>query len=363
MDYDNDWGPDNERRATSKDACAVADSNLAKLEAVIASAQPGRSLSSPGWNHRTAPKFLDLVQRRFELRGDELAAIKKNGFAVLGRLEAPSYTFGYHEIFQSQLPVYITADSIFQAIFASHDTIVEELEASRLSPMLEQTFSDLSCALGAAAADYPADTARDLDLYTLVGKKLLSQGPAQSAFGDAATERTADELVAEITAGSEMKVVTIFGRKRVIDFTAYQPRGHYAEDDLQKSYFRAAMWASRLEFNLVSRSSRSSAPGPEPDPSETPREAIDALALADLASRSTAAAHVAEMDHAWQILAGKREDVSLEQLAELRTQVGSLAGSAWSRSSRSTSASTRPATHRCIRVGFSICSTIAKAMA
>lgn len=324
-DYgDADWDATVERRATSKDACAVADSNLVKLEAAIANAQPGRSLTSAGWNHRTAPKFLDLVQRRFELHGDELASIKKNGFAVLGRLEVPSYTFGYHEIFQSQLPVYITADSIFQAIFASHDTIVEQLESSRLSPELEQTFSDLSCGLGAAAADYPADTARDLDLYTLVGRKLLAGNPMHSAFNDAAIEHDADELVALITAGTEIKVVTIFGRKRMIDFTAYRPRGHYAADESQQRYFRAAMWASRLEFNLVSRSSRSSAPGPEPDPTETPREAIDALALADLAGRSTAATHVAEMDHAWEILAGKREDVSIEQLAELRKQVGSL---------------------------------------
>ncbi|TMQ05475.1 MAG: DUF3160 domain-containing protein [Deltaproteobacteria bacterium] len=82
------------------------------------------------------------------------------------------------------------------------------------------------------------------------------------------------------------------------------------------------MWASRLELNLVSRSSRSSAPGPEPDPSETPREAIDALALADLAGRSGAAAGIALVERAWTLLAGVREDVSIEQLAELRKTAG-----------------------------------------
>jgi len=40
---------------------------------------------------------------------------------VPARLEVPSFTHGYHEVFQSQLPVYITADSIFHATFASHD--------------------------------------------------------------------------------------------------------------------------------------------------------------------------------------------------------------------------------------------------
>jgi hypothetical protein len=82
------------------------------------------------------------------------------------------------------------------------------------------------------------------------------------------------------------------------------------------------MWTSRIEFNLVSRSSRSSAPGPEPDPSETPREAIDALALADLADTSAAAASIDLVDRAWSLLAGRREDVSIGQLAQLRRTAG-----------------------------------------
>ena len=118
--------------------------------------------------------------------------------------------------------------------------------------------------------------------------------------------------------------MTLFGRPRLIDFTQYEPRGHYASQEFMQRYFRAAMWASRLEFNLVSRSSRSSDPGPAPDPRETPREAIAALALADLATRSGAAKSIADLDAAWAALAGPREDVSIAQLAELRAQVGSL---------------------------------------
>jgi len=63
------------------------------------------------------------------------------------------------------------------------------------------------------------------------------------------------------------------------------------------------MWASRLEFNLVSRSSR--APRPERCRSgRAPREALAALALADLATRSGAAKAVANLDAAWAALAG-----------------------------------------------------------
>ena len=316
---------DNERLASSKDACAVADNNLAREEANILYAHThAHPTFSPPWDHKTRPQFLDAIAIRFELRAPEVAAISNYGFAVAARLEVPSYTYGYHEIFQSQLPVYITADSIFHAIFASHDAVIEALERNRLAPMLEQAFNEMHCALGAASAEFPRETSRDLDLYLLVGRRLSGDPNVHSAFGDASVEREATAIIAQLTAASGIETITLFGRPRSVDFTQYRPRGHYAKDDMQQGYFRAAMWASRLELNLVSRSSRSSAPGPEPDPTETPREAIDALALAELATRSGAANHVADLDRAWSVLAGKREDVSIAQLAELRAQVGSL---------------------------------------
>ncbi|MFO0657877.1 MAG: DUF3160 domain-containing protein [Polyangia bacterium] len=75
--------------------------------------------------------------------------------------------------------------------------------------------------------------------------------------------------------------VSLFGRPRMIDFSQYAPRGHYAAEPQMTALFQTAMWLSRLEFNLVSRSSRSSAPGTSPDPRETPREVALALALAN----------------------------------------------------------------------------------
>src|SRR5262249_54090190 len=135
-------------------------------------------------------------------------------------------------------------------------------------------------------------------------------------------DKQASELVAKAIAAGAMGKVSLFGRDRLVDFSQYLPRGHYTKSESLQAFFRAAMWASRLELNLVSRSSRSSAPGPEPDPRETPREALDALALADLAARSGADAKIATLDHAWAILAGAREDVTIEQLAALRASAG-----------------------------------------
>ena len=323
---DPETSTDYGRRAASKDPCAVADENLAREEAEILKARPAAAAAPrQAWDRKSQPQFLKTILGRFDLQPAELAVLNRNGVVVPARLEARSYSHGYHEIFQSQLPVYITADSIFHAVFASHQTITERLESLRLSPILSQALDDMHAALVAAAPDYPPEVARDLDLYLLVARRLIADGEApRSAFGDAAVEREAGELVEKALAASELAPVTLFGRARLIDFTQYAPRGHYANSEPMQRYFRAAMWASRLEFNLISRSSRSSEAGEVPNPAETPREAIAALALADLAVRSCADKSIAALDAAWAALAGRREDVSIAQLAELRTQVGPL---------------------------------------
>src|SRR4029077_20876676 len=113
-------------------------------------------------------------------------------------------------------------------------------------------------------------------------------------------------LVAHAVAADEMQTVNLFGRARMIDFTAYTPVSHYAATDARKRYYRAAMWLSRLELNLVSRSSRSSQPGDTPHRRETPREEEDALALADLVERAGQSPALAKLDAAWALLAGRR---------------------------------------------------------
>jgi hypothetical protein len=78
------------------------------------------------------------------------------------------------------------------------------------------------------------------------------------------------------------------------------------------------MWLSRIEWNLVSRGSRSSAP--HADRRETPREELDALALVDLAGRAGAFADLVRLDRAFELFAGRHEDVGIDELATLRRQ-------------------------------------------
>jgi hypothetical protein len=320
---------DRHARATPEnaaDTCATAESNLARAEeAILRAPRPrpgdaGAATPARPWDHRAAPARLDQIARRFALTRAERASLEKNGFVVPARLAFPTYAGALHEIYQSELPLYVSADAVLHAVFRGNDAIIARVERRRLAPLLGRTLSALHCALPAAAASYPPETARDLDVYLTVARSLLADKAQPAALpGD---DAPAAALVEQAKAAGAMADVELFGRARKIDFTAFAPRGHYATEEGLSPYFRAAMWLSRLEFNLVSRSSRSSAASEAADPRETPREAIDALALADLVVRAGVSEAVDTMDRAWAVFGGKREDVSLAQLTALRAGAG-----------------------------------------
>jgi len=298
----------------------VVDSNLTRAEDAILALPPPVAVPAPvAWDRHTELAGLSSITRRFGLGPDEKRHLARDGFVAAARLAQSSYGWAYHEIYQSQLPMYVSVDSIFHAVYAANDGLIARIEREELEPRLIAVLAALHCQLPLAAPRLPVDAARDLDVYLVVARSLLGS-PATSALGDPSVDREAAQLVALATAAAEMQTVALFGRDRIIDFTQYQPRGHYTRG--QQPYFRAVMWLSHLEFNLVSRSSRSSAPGDSPDPRETPREDLDALALADLITTSGMTDEIERIERVLVLLGGRREDVPLTTVAGLARRAG-----------------------------------------
>ena len=293
------FGFGSHRREKGNEVCEPADDNLARVEDAIL------ALPAPSTNPKKAPTGtpigLALIDRRFQLTTAEKQHLGRDGFVVAQRLEQPSYAWAYHEIYQSQLPIFVSVDSILHALYASHDHLLANTERTTMAPLMIAMVARMHCAL--AGKHFSAELAADLDLYLTVARRLLEDKPIASALGTPGI----DELVAAIKAAGPMREVAMFGRTRVVDFSQFQPRSHYTDD--LAPYFRGAMWLERLEFNLVSRSSASSAPGL--DARETPREERIALALAELAAD---APELATLEALLTGLAGRREDVSIADL-------------------------------------------------
>ena len=297
-----------------RDTCFVASRNIAKAERSMATASPAAPSVGTPWDGRAAPRFLDRIDAHFHLTGGEKDLLRNNGFVVLDRVPYADYASAFHDVFQEELPLYVSIDPILHAVYRGTELVLERIERKRLAPALLRMITKLRSTLGRSRGVYDAVTLGDLDVYLGVASHFVGGEAKSSLFGH-------DDEVTDLASHNELAPVTLFGRTRMVDFSQLTPRGHYVEQGFADpaalrldAYFQAVMWLSRLEFNLVSRSCRSSQPGETPDPSETPREARDALALADLVRRSCALAELSEFEQVYSTFAGRREDVTMPDL-------------------------------------------------
>jgi hypothetical protein len=350
-----------ERPPNPKDLCFVANTNISRAErearalasapapvAALASRAPAPAstearaplpapMPAQTWDRKTTPRYLDKIDAHLHLTDAERKKLDANGFVVLDRLPYQSYAAAFHDVFQEQLPVYVGVDPILHAVARETELVLEKVERARLLPAMKRMLGKLRGTLAASRGRYARETLEDLDTYLGVPWALLQMrdGEARpdaslSVVGqDPVTLRSFVELAADADAG--LTEVVLFGRTRVMDASQFTPRGHYVgatygEAEPLGPYFRATMWLSRTEMNLVSRSSASSSPSL--DPAETPREATVALALADLVARSGASAELALFEEIYGAFAGAREDVSLPELSRLAREAGIRPGGA-----------------------------------
>ncbi len=312
------FGGERHRRDPS-DLCEPARENLERAaRAIVNDHRTDAPSPARPWDHVTPPKFTKLVGDRYALTSAEKALLAKNGFVVPARLATRGYADALHDLYQSQLPIYVSADAVLHAIFKSNDAILQTSELE-LMPKLDTMLERMHDTLAKVKADYPAEVARDADVYLTVARSLLAEAPVGSKLG---TDAEVAPLLEGARRANGLVSITLFGRARMVDWSQYGPRGHYAKSEELSRWFRASMWLSRLELNLVSRASRSSQPGITPTPEETPREAVVALALADLAERADALGTLDAIDAAWTQFAGRREDVPMRALLAMKKQAG-----------------------------------------
>jgi hypothetical protein len=76
------------------------------------------------------------------------------------------YVEAYHEIFQSQLPIYVSIDSVMHAIYASHAGVIGDVESKLLTPKLDKLLAAMHCEM-AAVAKAPA-MSRTMRRYLIV---------------------------------------------------------------------------------------------------------------------------------------------------------------------------------------------------
>lgn len=301
---------------------SLSEGRLRELSDIQAKLDEVKSLDAAGFVAKygvpftTAPlpydplgaKGLDLIQASpLALDTAETSALGSAGFVVTAKKQYPSFLYGYESIYVSDLPVYVSADSILQAIHASFDSILKALETKSFSVKLLTILRSMHAALEAGAgSDLPLAARQDVDLYLSVALRLLG-GSGTLVLGGNQSE--VDSIVERAVLAEGHKEVNLFGAKRDYDFSQFAPRGHYADDEALSRYFRTMIWLGRTDLRLIEVL---------PDLSQIfrRRSVESAFVLRALFDAPTRAAYDS-LDKAIGAFVGEHDDMTLGQLDSL----------------------------------------------
>jgi hypothetical protein len=297
----------------------------------------------------TSVKFYDEVVERLQLTEHEQDTLRKQGLVSIDHDQR--YTFGslYFAVYSNDLPVLVTTDSILHAMHRTYDDMLIEMEQTFFTSTLDEVLSACHEELAALAPRFgrTVENYRDVDLYLTVARNLL-RGAGASENGNMRSGLDAwdgtllvnskldqDDNVLEIlnqirslklqTNLSGGDFTEIYGGKRPIDYSQFQPRGHYTKSAALARYFRTVMWLGRADtgWNVL-----------PPDPqsgivSDTPRELRNAVLLTQLFESSAAIDRLQQMSHILDFLVGESDELTVYQTRELLrlekvTDVGDL---------------------------------------
>lgn len=216
------------------------------LDDFLAGARIDDFLSNVSYQPEQA-KYFDLIDKTFALNGPEKDYLERNGFVVTERLAYQDFIHAYAWMYSKDLPVIITTDAMLQAVHETFSDLLSHTEVQILSPRLETLLSRTRDQLradkeNAGAAGSVFD---DLDVYLSVALAVLKQEQGSD-------NPAAGKYLNMMYTASDVEQVSLFGgRERLIDFTRFQPSGHYLHSPGLQAYFRAMMWLSQIDFRLL----------------------------------------------------------------------------------------------------------------
>jgi hypothetical protein len=201
-----------------------------------------------GYDPTTAANLNLITASTLSPNAQELAVLGQQGFVITRSKEFPTFAYGYSAIYANDLPLFVSADSILDAVHRSYDQMLEQFEQTMLIPDLQSLLQQLRTALAASTEATPQVRA-DVDLYLAVPLALLTGQTVAPVAG--ASSAAINGLVQAAVTASGTQTSTLFGVERDLDMSQFKPRGHYTDSPALGQYFRAMMWLGRIEFRLI----------------------------------------------------------------------------------------------------------------
>lgn len=210
----------------------------------------------------TLPLDLNQVQNLagVDMTDAQRTLLAQNGFTVA--TPVPGQFREFYQIYEqwrySDIPVFITTDSVYHIYHLLFDKMLRDLETDHFivdlklltSAMLSASNQQYQALLGTALEE-PAR--RNVAYFAVAAQLLELPDPVPAAVTDLVNSE-----LALINAAGGFSVSPIWDRpdlpedqKLLEDYSQYVPRGHYTRSEDLKMYFKAMMWYGRLTFRLT----------------------------------------------------------------------------------------------------------------
>jgi Protein of unknown function (DUF3160)/FlgD Ig-like domain len=281
----------------------------------LQSLHPAGSFSAETHTVFSSARYFDNINAHYGLTAGEQSLLNKHGFVVTERLKPYSFGNSFLEIYNNDLPVFVSTDAILHALHMSCDAILMQEESAVLSEKLDTLLSALHAQLPAIALKYSSSPSmkqmvNDIDVYLTVPQNLLGKVTAPTF-----SENTAviNQLLGLIKAEQPVSFALFSSTPRTIDFSQFTPRGHYTQTLLLTHYFQAMMWLGRTEMYLIAPVS---ADTPQTD-ADIRRQTIDAVLVHETMNAADKYSLLEQIDNIIHAFVGESDNVTLPNIRSL----------------------------------------------
>ena len=289
--------------------------------------KPAGSFISDLNNSLSETRYLDSISIKYGLTEFEQSLLKKNGFEVSERMNKVSFGEAFLDVFQKDLPVFISTDAILHAFHISYDRILKDVETGILIEKLKlllQTMHSNQNLLYYKYGFIPEmdKMLKDVDIYLTVPLKLFELNIEPYYSDNASLINEILTNIENLQAGN----MNLFSETcRYIDWSQFKPRGHYAESEFEweqnelPQYFKTMMWLGKIELYLISP--QGIALGNQSF-DDIRRQIIDSYLIKELIDAANSYSDYEEIESAIKIFAGEQDNVTLDNLTYMQDALG-----------------------------------------
>jgi hypothetical protein len=270
----------------------------------------------------TNAKYSGTAISQYSLTDYEKSLINQNGFVVSQRLTNSNYVYGFNDVWQKDMPVFISTDAILHSYHASYDKILKDFEINFLCSDVSDILNAMEAKIPALEAKYQnlpemKTSLKDVDVYLTVPRTIFSSS-ATPYYSD--NNSLVAAQLSNINAYQAVSTTLFSETPRTIDYSQFKPRGHYDDDYYTqlRQYFKVMMWLGRIEIYLLAPKSAGS---PSPSDADIKRQTIDAYLIKELIDVSNTGAQIAQAEDFLKFFIGDQDNVTLTNLDYLQAAV------------------------------------------